>query len=70
MHHEKESTGTSTLEGEVGTPPLPSDPAPAENGGVDFWVFGLVAVVVALISVQNVWLRRKAERENAEGTEA
>jgi hypothetical protein len=34
--------------------------------GFDFWLFGLLLGVAVLVSIQNLWLRRKARRERAE----
>ncbi len=56
-----------TLEGEVGTPYASAETP--EGGGFDFIVFGLIVAVVVLVAIQNVWLRRKAERENTEGSD-
>ena len=49
-------------EGAVG---IPSEAPVESSGGFDFWLFGLLVGVAALIAVQNLWLRRKAKRDNA-----
>jgi hypothetical protein len=50
-------------QGEVGTSPtLPKMPEEGE-GGFDYWLFGLLVLVAALVAVQNLWLRRRAQRE-------
>lgn len=56
--------------GVVGAPP--TLPQQAEDGkkGFDYWLFALLAVVAILVSVQNLWLRRRARRESGEKGES
>lgn len=39
--------------------------APDDPGAPNLWLAALFALVVALVAIQNLWLRRRAERENA-----
>ena len=39
--------------------------APEPEGGFDVGLFLVLLAVVALVCLQNVWLRRRADRENA-----
>ena len=47
-----------------GTVAVADEPAPdASSGGFDPLLLGVLLLVAALVTVQNVWLRRKARRE-------
>jgi len=50
--------------GALGTPP--TLPKAADEGGFDYWLFGLLAAVAILVSVQNLWLRRRARKEGGD----
>jgi len=47
-----------------GPPALPPAPEPSD-GGFDYWLLALLAGVALLVAIQNLWLRRRAERERA-----
>lgn len=54
--------GTHETEGAVGAPDvLPVEPA--GEGGFDFWLLALLVGVAALVAIQNLWLRRRAQRD-------
>lgn len=68
-HHERTDGATAAdrpTEGALGTPPDPPVAPDAAEPGFNFWLFGLLVLVVALVSIQNVWLRRRAQRESGE----
>jgi hypothetical protein len=64
-HHERAALATAegSTQGALGTPPEPPVAPDEAEPGFDFWLFGLLVLVVVLVSIQNVWLRRRAERE-------
>jgi len=52
-------SGTEAL---VVQPPAPES---AGEGGFNYGLAGLMVVVVLLICIQNIWLRRRAQREQS-----
>jgi len=52
--------------GALGTPPSLPKMADEGKGGFDYWLFGLLAAVAILVSIQNLWLRRRARRESGD----
>jgi len=58
-HHESN-------EGAVGAPEALPTEAVDTDQGFDFWLFALLLGVAVLVSIQNLWLRRKAQRERAQ----
>ncbi|MGH0036442.1 MAG: hypothetical protein ACQGVK_15550 [Myxococcota bacterium] len=54
------------LEAAVEQPEEPPSPAGDDSGGFDFVLLAVLFVLAGLVAVQNVWLRRRAQRESAE----
>ena len=59
---------TEELEGTAGEVATPSAyPAGDEaQNGVNLPLLGVLVVILGLVIVSNIWLRRRADRENAE----
>jgi hypothetical protein len=59
---------SETPEATTEAPATPPTYAGGEDaqGGVNLPLLGVLLVILALVIASNVWLRRRAERENAE----
>jgi hypothetical protein len=56
------------IEADSGTEALvvqPPAPESAGGSGFNYGLAGLMVVVVLLVCIQNIWLRRRAEREQS-----
>jgi hypothetical protein len=47
----------------------PTPGADDANGGLDLGLLVVFLGILAVVSISNIWLRRRAEREKAAGTE-